>query len=468
MKMSKTMNISKWHRITRFLSGAALAFTVACGGSTPPPEDQRAAAKTPEGTKQPAGATGTPQAAPAAPVAAKPKVSGEAKVDFKAAVDAYNKAGRVTKENCEALAGAFGAVANDHPELVEAKFNEAVVWHDCGDLAKADAGYKAVLQTSPKYAPALNNLGEMAFAKGQPEQALGFFQKAAESQNSEGYANLALLQRNKASRGEVALVKDAVDNIHRALAVDSYNVEAYNMLATLLYDHAKSESQLNIARLICVQAIKSHPKFAPIRSTLALILLRQQKVTPALAAFRQAVALDPTLTDAHMNIGAITLSFRDYKTAETAFEKVLSLEADNKDLRIAALVGLGVARRGLKDYKGAMAKYAEAQKLDPQNTDIDFNIGILIQDYMFDSGNPSQGIADLQQAEAYLEKYAQAGKIKAKKKDAERRLKNLRQLVPMLQEQLKMMKEMEQNKAAEPAVKTDGQPPEKPSAKSGS
>ena len=284
--MNKTMNKENTQRIIRLFSGAAIAFTLACGGSTPPPEDQREASKAPAG-QQPA-ASGSAKAAPVAKAPAKPKrkLSGEAKVDFKAAVDAYKKAGKVTKENCEELAEAFADVGKDHPKLVEAKFNEAVIWHNCGETAKADAGYKAALQTRPNFAPALNNLGEMAFATGNAAKALNFFQKATETQNSEGYANLALIQRNKASKGEVSMVKEAVDNIHRALAVDSYNVEAYNMLATLLYDHAKTRSQLNIARLICVQAIKSHPKFAPIRSTFSFM-------RPPKTPFWQTITVSP-------------------------------------------------------------------------------------------------------------------------------------------------------------------------------
>ena len=85
-------------------------------------------------------------------------------------------------------------------------------------------------------------------------------------------------------------------------------------------------------------------------------------MTPALAEFRKAVALNHDYMEAHMNIGAITLSFRDYDSAEEAFAKVLGLKPDKK-MKFDALVGLGVAYRGQRKFAEAMAKYKEAKKL---------------------------------------------------------------------------------------------------------
>jgi tetratricopeptide (TPR) repeat protein len=371
------------------------------------------------------------------------KVSKEAKNDFLKAVKQYESAKKagINRGNCGGPAGAFAALYQDHPKLAEAKFNEGVIWEECNDVKKAMQVYEAVLRNHPNFGPALNNIGQIYFTRGNVSQAVSYFKRSAQAKTSEAYSNMAVLQRNRALAGDPSQVKEAMNNVHRALAVDSANIEAYVTKAMVLYDHAQNKSQLEMARLICVQATKVDPDFAPIYNTLGLILLRQKEVTPALAKFRKAVALDNAFKEANMNIGAITLNFRDYKSAETAFEKVLAQNPDKK-MKMDALVGLGVAYRGQRKFTQAMTKYKAAQGLDPTNVALAYNMGILIQDYQFDAANPAKAIQDMQRASNLLNRYLSGGRSAKKKRDVKRRLKNIRELIPMLREQQKMMQEM--------------------------
>ena len=442
------------------LLGVTALLVVGCGKPTPEAKTGKDVVE--GGGAGGGGGGGDPTAAP---IRATPKrnVSSEAKGDFGGAIKAYTAAKKsgTLKSGCADLAGNFGRVFDSHSKLPEAKFNEGVIWEECGNLVKAEQAYQALLGKHPNYGPALNNLGEIAFQRGQVEVALSYFKKAADQKNSEGYANLALVQRNQALAGNPAMVKDALDNVHRSLAVDSFNIEAYATMALVLYDHAKKRSELEMARLICVQAAKVSDSYAPIYNILGLVLLKMGRVTPALAEFRKAVGLDPSLREAHMNIGAITLSFRDYKSSAEAFTRVLSLNPDKKT-KVEALVGLGVALRGERQYKEAMAKYKEAEQLDPSNLDIVYNQGILVQDYMFDASNPSVGIATLQQAANLLQRYASGGRSGEKVKDATKRVKNINEMIPMLQEQMKMAP---MAPAPEPAKPAGGAKPEKAGGK---
>jgi tetratricopeptide (TPR) repeat protein len=419
-----------------------------CGGpQTPPP-------KTGGGdVAKPTGGGGGDPVAPTPPPAPKREVSEDAKGDFAKAVKKYEaarKSGNL-KGSCGDLAAAFGRIFDSHPKIPEAKLNEGVLWEACGDTAKAEQAYNAVLSKHPNYGPALNNLGVLYFTRGSLDQAQSYFKKAADVKDSSGYANIAVFQRNQALSNP-SLVAEAINNIHRALAVDSFNIEAYGTLALVLYDHAKTRSQLDMARLICVQATKVDDKYAPMYNLLGLILLRMQRVTPALAEFRKAVALNPNFLEAHMNIGAVTLSFRDYKSAEESFSKVLTLNPDKKT-KVEALVGLGVAYRGQRKFSEAMAKYQEAKGLDPGNVDIVYNMGILLQDYTFDAAVPAKGIATLQQAAGMLQTYASSGKNSEKIKDAQKRIKNINELIPMLKEQEKMTSAAPAPAPAKPAEK---------------
>ena len=409
---------------------------IGCGNPTPKP-------------KNPNDVKGQGDIAATLPKKPKRKISGASKSSFADAVKRYKAAKKegINKGNCGGIAEAFGGVYDNDSKVVEAKFNEGVVYEECGDLAKAEQVYRAILQKHPNHGATLNNMGQLLFARNQRAEAQTYFRKAAAAKNSEGYANLALLQRQRALGGETQALRDAVNNIHRALAVDSFNIEAYNLLSTLLYDHARTRSQLTMARLIAVQATKKEPKFAPVYNVLGLILLKMGKVTPALAEFRKAVARDPNFKEALMNIGAVTLSFRDYTSAEQAFTKVLSLNPD-KETKYAATVGLGVALRGRQKFAEAMAQYQAAEKILPGNGDIAYNMGLIVQDYTFDASDPAKGIAQLQKAKGFLDRYMSSGSSKSQIKDTKRRLKNIKEMIPMLKQQQQMMESMKKNQPA--------------------
>ena len=421
----------------------------ACGGPAKPAKGPTAAPPPPSG--------GPTKMAPTK----RRRISKAAKMGFVDAVKAYKKAKRkgINASNCADIAGNFASVFAAHPKLPEAGFNEGVVWEECGNLANAEKAYQGVLRKHPKHGPSLNNVGQIYFNKGQVGIAVQYFTKAAAAKSSEGYANLAVIQRNKALEDPQAL-STAVANVHRALAMDSFNIEAYGTLALVLYDHAKNRSQLEMARLICAQGMKVDAKYPPMYNIMGLIYLRMGKVTQALANFRQAATLNKNYLEALMNIGAITLSFRDYKSAEEAFRRVLKLNL-KRETKVQALVGLGVALRGQKRFKEALTTYNKARKLDASNVGISYNIGILIQDYTFDASDPIKAIKQLKEAASYLEKYASRGTSAIKKRDVKRRLKNINDMIPMLREQHKMMEQMKkmQQQPPPPPPKKAAQPP---------
>ena len=435
MNTNKRSSIAPLRASFWLSAGLSLLALILFGcGKTPPP-------KNPKDVAGGGGGGGDQLVDP--PKKPKRKLSGEAKTEFLAAVKKYKAAKKAgLKDSCDSVASAFADVYSEHPKVVEAKFNEGVVWEECGDEGKAEKIYQEILAKHPKHGPSYNNLGQIYMRRGQPGQALNYFQKAAAQKNSEGYANLAMIQRGRALNGDTQSLREAVNNIHRALAVDSFNIEAYNLLATLLYDHARTRSQLEMTRLIGLQATKVESDYAPVYNVLGLVMLKQGRVTPALAQFRKAIQYNPNFVEALMNIGAITLSFRDYATAERSFRKVLGLTKD-KSVKFSATVGLGVALRGQRKFDEAMTQYKAAEKIRPDASgDVAYNKGILIQDYTFDASDPQKGIDTLNKARGLLQQYLSSGKDKSQARDARRRIKNIKQMVKALREQQKMMEEM--------------------------
>ena len=74
------------------------------------------------------------------------------------------------------------------------------------------------------------------------------------------------------------------------------------------------------------QVLQSSPNNAAAKNGLTLSLLAQGRFTEAEEACRQALSLDPLLTDLWFNLGRITVGTGRYKEAEEAFRKGLELQ----------------------------------------------------------------------------------------------------------------------------------------------
>src|SRR5437762_11634778 len=147
----------------------------------------------------------------------------------------------------------------------------------------------------------------------------------ADPKNVQAYNGQALMLFEKANASkDKALYNEAVGKLRRALAIDADSIQAYSLLALINYTLAENDrAKLDLAALVCKQAKEVNDKYPPIYNTLGLINLKRRNVTGALKEFRTAAELDPRYIEAQLNIGAITLSVRDYVSGEKAFKAVL-------------------------------------------------------------------------------------------------------------------------------------------------
>ena len=157
---------------------------------------------------------------------------------------------------------------------------------------------------------------------------------------------------------------------------------------------------------------------ALVYNTMGLVELKRKKISPAISQFRKAVDMNPKLAEARMNLAALSLNNRDYKTAEENFRAVLGMQPKNYE----AVIGLGVALRGGKKIEDAEAQYNAAQKLDSANPNSYYNLGLLYQDYK--GGDKPV----LQKAQEYYRQFL--SKVNGNtpdtlKRDAEKRIKDI-------------------------------------------
>jgi tetratricopeptide (TPR) repeat protein len=382
------------------------------------------------------------EAARKAAAAERAKLSSSVKAEFAAAVKKWEAAKAqktpITASQCESLASSFQSIKE--PVLAAlSHFNAGTILEGCGQDKDAESEYQAALQANPNYAPAMANIGGLYYKRGNPTTAKTWFEKAIQADPTHAgaaWANLgAILYKEGKQTDDKSKYKEAISKLRRALAIDAYDSSAYGVLALVYYALAEDDkSKLDLAQLVCKQERDIDDNFAPIYNTLGLIQLRKKNPSEALRQFEKAVALDPKMIEAHLNIGAIGLSTRQYDKAAQAFAAALKLDPKNFD----ATIGIGVASRGLKKIDEAESWYKKAATLDPQNCAVQYNLGVLYQDYKTDPTN-----ANLNTAKDYLGKYRSCSNADHRKvADAERRMKDIDEVFAALEQQKKMEAEL--------------------------
>lgn len=345
----------------------------------------------------------------------------------------------LSPDDCKAFAKDFvKAGEKEKGREADGLFNAGAVYDQCGMEKDAESMYKSALSKNPKHQLAMNNLGVLYQRSGNSGGALQQFEAAIKTdpkspQAVQAYNNRGALLYDKARTMKTSY-DEAIGQIRRALALDAESMASYQLLAQIYYQTAEADrSKLKLAQLVCDEAKKIRDDYAPIYNTLGLIKLRSKDVTGALTEFRKAASIDPSLTEAQLNIAAISLSARSYKQAEDAFQAVLKKQPQHLD----ATIGMGVALRGQRKPDEAESWYNKALQIDPKSCGVFYNLGLLYQDYK--SGSE----ADLKKAQEIYNKYLACGRTDTEHvADSKRRIKDIDDTFKAIEEQKKLEAEM--------------------------
>src|SRR6202000_3215171 len=125
---------------------------------------------------------------------------------------------------------------------------------------------------------------------------------------------------------------------------------------------------LDLAAVVCSQAIRKNPKYAAIHNTAGMIQVELGNLNSAVGEFNAARTLDPSFYEAQMNYAAVNMQFRGFDKAREAYEAALRMRPNDYD----AHLGLALALRGeINDsnfdanVKQASAELAAAKAAPP-------------------------------------------------------------------------------------------------------
>jgi Tfp pilus assembly protein PilF len=125
------------------------------------------------------------------------------------------------------------------------------------------------------------------------------------------------------------------------------------------------------------------------------------KLPEAIAAYKDALAANPELAEAHSNLGLIYNQQHKYELAVSEFQRALAVNP--KDA--ITYNGIGAALRAQKDLPGAIKNFQTAVSLDPKLATAHYNLGVayeLQRDYDRSLNSYEQAIkCDYRLGEAY-------------------------------------------------------------------
>ncbi len=441
--------------ISKTLSSLALtgllATLTACGGGAA------------EGPKTPTKPSAGGAAAPAA------EVKKDAQAKYNAALDAFierDKANNWTDEACKDVAKKFDdAVSSNGGKFAQATFNAGLAHQRCNDDKNAKGKFEQALRDDPKFHHARAQLALYEFkASGNEDAAIGALQQAvtdAQFQNVPALVNLAMFQMQRDSEAAGQGCKNDLEcaklNLQRALAIDDAYMPAFNQLALYYFQLAKKRAgsvksssksgkgrtvvthaavakradvqQLELAALVCSQAIRKNANYAPIHNTAGLIQNELGQVNGAVSAFATAAKLDPKFFEAQMNYAFVNLGFRGFEQAEQSFKKALAMRPNDYD----AHLGLALALRGPitgseADYDARVAavqaELDTAKKIEPNRPDAFYNEGILTMEFKAKAGgSKDKTIATLEEAKKIFQTFLDKASGKPEYDGAVKRVK---------------------------------------------
>lgn len=373
------------------------------------------------------------------------KIDKNTRKDYMEAVAFYQEQEKAgwNSDSCESAAERFKGVASSHPGLVEARYMAGLSYQHCDKNTEAKEQYEAALKIFKAHAPSLSNLGQIFWDAGEPKLAKDYWEQAvkADPKIAAARANLAWLMIQEMREigykdGRWGTIEEqARRHLSSVLAVDNENVEAY-VLYGLLYMEGwqKNKNRLDLAKLLLDKGKERNANFPALYNAYGLYYLHRDNVGTALSNFEQAVQLDPTFTEARMNVGNITLGFRKYDTARAQFEAVLEQEPNNYD----AIIGLGVAQRGAGDLDGAEASYNKAASIDGKRADAHFNLGVLYKDFKANQASDLKQSQNLyREAKKHFQQFlSKPGIAGQQKQEAENNIQDIDKIVRQIQEVL--------------------------------
>ncbi len=307
---------------------------------------------------------------------------------------------------------------------IQLSLQQAINLQQNGNLVAAERKYRSILKKLPNHSETLQRLAILLQQTGNSSSALHYMQKATNSnpENPELLKNFAEIYRiqgdfeNALHYAEKSLSRQgdnvdalvifaaacfeqnhfhkAIENYTSALNINPHDVFVRNELANVLCaigDHQKAAEQykrallqspdfddcrINLADTLVAleffdeavdhfqQVAKRQPKNAVIQNRLGITFEKQGKIDKAIQCYEKALALNPKLIEACLNLGKCVLAI-DPNAAENWFSSVLTIDPSHAE----GHYWLGIHAQTMGNFDQATNYFLRAIDLNPEFAD---------------------------------------------------------------------------------------------------
>ena len=204
---------------------------------------------------------------------------------------AYDYAIALDKEDKYAdAAAAFEKAAALNPKDSQLPLNAGLLYHQAGNDAKAVPELKSALALgTPNKFNAYSALAEAATTAKQPTDAIGYYKQAVQAKPDDfgTVYNLGVLEQNADEKA------DAEASYRQALTLKAGDPQSYADAQENLAGLLRADGSLDEAATLLTQAAQVDTHNAAIQVQLGAIYQKQGKKGLALAAYKQALAINP-------------------------------------------------------------------------------------------------------------------------------------------------------------------------------
>jgi len=240
------------------------------------------------------------------------------------------------------------------PDHFDAMHLSGVIDMQVGQTLKAESLIRNALRINPFDAGAHNNLGTVLLRAGNLEEACAQFMRAIDLQpdHLDALTNLGALQHRVGRSAESILT------IEKALCAHRESAELFALLASALMDVGDTDG----AKAAYVQTTLLAPGDAIAHNNLGAFLRETGELHAAIESLSCAVKLDPALPQALSNLAELHFELGSVEQSVDAYSRLLSLgdvDAFTHHAYGNSLMAYGKAREAVKEYQCSV-------QLDPE------------------------------------------------------------------------------------------------------
>lgn len=251
----------------------------------------------------------------------------------------------------------------------------AVEWHLAGDLDGAEAAYRGWIASHGDHAVACCNLGAIALRRERFDEALAHLERSLALDPT--YA-VSLFNRGNALRLSGALAE--AEQVYRQLLQHHpEHLQGAINLALCCYLQGQPAEAVAVYEpllqrlLVAGEASRQPEQLASIASSLGVALADLGQSEAALAAHRQAVALNPSAADLHFNQAVALAGAGQLEAAIAASRRAVALNPGHG----GAWLNLSAWWRAVGEPRRAVAAAERGLALQPGSVDLLRNLSVL-------------------------------------------------------------------------------------------